>query len=59
MCIVVSTVYLHTFYYFFKCLGRQKWMDGVGSVWMMPSQLDKRSQLGFGFSAGLAGLGFP
>ena len=44
---------------FFKCLGRREWMDSIGSVWMTLSQLGKRSQLGFGFGAGLARLGFP
>jgi len=43
---------------FFKCPGRQEWMDGIGSVWMMLSQLGKRSQLGLGFGAGLARLSF-
>ena len=33
-------------------------MDGIGSVWMMTSQLGKHSQLGFSFGAGLVGLGF-
>jgi hypothetical protein len=41
---------------FSKCLGRREWMDGVGSLWMTPSQLGKRSRLGLGFGAG---LGFP
>jgi len=44
---------------FFKCPGRREWMDGIGSVWMTLSQLGKHSQLGFGFGAGLARLGFP
>ena len=44
---------------FSKCLGRQEWMDGIGSVWMMPSQLGKCFWLGLGFGAGLTGLGFP
>ena len=44
---------------FSKCLGRGEWMDGIGSVWMTSFQLGKRSQLGLGFGAGLAGLGFP
>jgi hypothetical protein len=30
---------------FSKCLGRREWMDGVGWVWMMTSQIGKRSQL--------------
>jgi hypothetical protein len=34
-------------------------MDGMGLVWMTPSQLGKRSRLGFGFGAGLIGLEFP
>jgi len=44
---------------FSKCLSRQEWMDGVGRVWMTPSQLGKRSWLGLGFGAGVVGLGFP
>ena len=44
---------------FFKCPGRREWMDGIGSVWMMLSQLGKHSQLGFSFGAGLTRLGFP
>jgi len=43
---------------FFKCLGRREWMDRIGSVWMTLSQLGKHSQLGFGFGAALARLGF-
>jgi hypothetical protein len=44
---------------FYLGMDRREWMDGVGWVWMTFSQLGKCSQLGLGFSAGLAGLGFP
>jgi len=29
---------------FFKYMGRREWMDGIGSVWMMTSQLGKHSR---------------
>jgi hypothetical protein len=34
-------------------------VDGVEWVRMTTSELGKRFQLGLGFGAGLAGLGFP
>ena len=43
---------------FYICLGRQEWMDGVAWVQMTTSKLGRCSQLGLGFAAGLAGLGF-
>ena len=36
-----------------------EWVDGIGQVWMTPSQLGKHSQLGLGFGTGFAGLNFP
>ena len=54
----------HIFTYnvlFYKLLGRQERVDGIGWVWMSLSQLGRYSQLGLlglGFAAGLAGLSF-
>jgi len=52
----------HIFTYnvlFYKLLGRQERVDGIGWVWMSLSQLGRYSQLGLlglGFAPGLAGL---
>ena len=43
---------------FYVGLGRQEWMDGVGWVRMMTSQLGRCFQLGLGFASGLIGLRF-
>ena len=32
-------------------MGRREWVDGVGCIWMTPSKLGKRSQLGCSRSA--------
>jgi len=43
---------------FFKYLGRQEWVDGVGYVWMTVSRLGRCSQLGWVLLLGALGSVF-
>ena len=43
---------------FYQCVGRREWVNSHRMGFGMPFQLGKRSELGLGFGAGFARLGF-